>query len=63
MDRIESVVSRLSDELESSGLGSEVDDEEVLKCRKCGGREFRVKKGGLGRPSRSICVKCGTAAE
>lgn len=64
MPRTESEASKLSSELESPGLGAELDEEVVVVgCRKCGGREFRAKKGGLGRGSRVVCLKCGTAAE
>ena len=56
-----SVVSKLS----SEEMTEESEEEEVVACVKCGGKDFRAKKvGGLRSGEKKLCcTKCGTVVE
>lgn len=72
LERTRSVVSKLSSEVEEDYVGdieevmSEVEEQEV-KCRRCGGKEFRARKvianpaGGTGQ--KLVCGRCGLICE
>jgi WD40 repeat protein len=62
LDTTSSVVSKLSDELEDfqearTGEATDSEEEEAVSCQKCGGKDFRARRGG-----RLVCTKCGTGA-
>lgn len=46
-----------TDEMSSGSIGNEEEDDEGIKCKRCGGEEFRVKKKAKGNVM--ICGKCG----
>ncbi len=63
-----SVVSRLSSELTSEGDDEpdEAADERIMRCDKCGGREFKARKiaagpGAIAVRHRLVCGRCGKA--
>lgn len=68
-----SVVSKLSSEANSDLTDGDrdVEDEtsdgsdQMVACRKCGGKDFRAKKVGVGvgRGQKLVCTKCGTVGE
>ncbi|KAF7899931.1 hypothetical protein EAF00_004267 [Botryotinia globosa] len=65
-----SINSRLSSDANSdlTDADQEVEEEasdgsdQMLTCRKCGGKDFRAKKVGVGvsRGQKLVCTKCGT---
>jgi WD40 repeat protein len=70
-----SIVSKLSsedgspDDVEGDGEAEEDgdSDSDAVACKRCGGRDFRARKGGTGKGmgvvQRLMCTKCGLAAE
>lgn len=62
-----SVVSNLSSEDNSPANGDSDSDgdgeEEALRCKNCGGRDFRAKKAVGRAGQRLVCTKCGTTVE
>ncbi|KAI9649180.1 hypothetical protein NHQ30_001748 [Ciborinia camelliae] len=68
-----SVLSKLSSEANSDltdtdhDLEGEASDgsDQMVACRKCGGKDFRAKKIGVGvsRAQKLVCTKCGTVSE
>jgi len=54
-------VSKLS----SEEMTEESEEEEVVACVKCGGKDFRARKVGGMRSGekRLCCTKCGTVVE
>ncbi|PQE33565.1 WD repeat domain-containing protein [Rutstroemia sp. NJR-2017a WRK4] len=60
-----SVVSKLSSEGTETDLEAESDgsgSDQMVACRKCGGKDFRAKKVS-GRGQMLVCGKCGTVSE
>lgn len=68
-----SIVSKLSSDANSELTDGDQDAEgdtsdgsdQMLACRKCGGKDFRAKKVGVGvgRAQKLVCTKCGTVGE
>ncbi|KAG4031067.1 hypothetical protein MFRU_010g01920 [Monilinia fructicola] len=71
--RANSIVSRLSSEANSEltdeyrDLEGDASDgsDQMVACRKCGGKDFRAKRVGVGvgRAQKLVCTKCGTVSE
>jgi hypothetical protein len=62
MDRLGSVVSKLSSDEGSPELEEEDSDGEALSCKRCGGKDFRARRvAGKGR--KLVCKACGTTVD
>ncbi|KAF3088300.1 hypothetical protein TWF569_001785 [Orbilia oligospora] len=57
-DRRPSIIS--SADNTDDGFSSESDNDEALKCKRCGGTSFRAKKSNRRGEARLVCANCNT---
>jgi predicted SprT family Zn-dependent metalloprotease len=62
IDRVGSVVSKLSSDEGSDELDEDDSDGEALSCKRCGGKDFRARRVA-GKGQKLVCKACGTTVD
>jgi len=62
MDRLSSVVSKLSSDEGSPELEEDDSDGEALSCKRCGGKDFRARRVA-GKGQKLVCKACGITVD
>jgi WD repeat-containing protein 44 len=62
IDRVGSVVSKLSSDEGSGELDEDDSDGEALACKRCGGKDFRARRVA-GKGQKLVCKACGATVD